>query len=304
MIILQLILNTAHDEIVQILENIPGMTWKSKVHDVMKNKTDQPLNQIFKSKTSQNILTAKKFTPVSSKKAPDYWDWVLMNPGCIDVVLDIGNCRSSSQVSVISTFSDFRCFQGKDVDRVEYSSQYMISCNGQSPCSYCDGGYCGTDIVWKFLIETGTVTEHCVSYKSGTTGKIGKCPTQCDDGSSLQFVKAQEVTNICQEQLNSTKREEIIKQALINGPVSTMLITYEDLYYYESGIYQHVYGWEGGWSACEFIGYGEENGVKFWKVKNVWGREWGENGYFRILRGSPDTFGESEIEFECYQAIV
>ncbi|CAL6043485.1 Cathepsin_B [Hexamita inflata] len=303
MIVITYAINSAHQEVVNILENIPGITWKAKVHESMKDKSNVPLNQIYKSKVlPQAKQASKQFTPVASKEAPDQWDWIQMNPGCSDVVPEQGYCGASAHVSVMNAFSDFRCFQGKDADRVEYSPQYMLNCDPDERCTNCEGSPIPVLWAWKFLIDVGTVPSQCVSYKSGVTGKTGKCPTSCDDGSQIPaLVKAKEVINIC---ISNQANEEAIKQALINGPVSTMLWVYEDLYYYESGIYQHMYGKDMGWSSCEFVGYGEENGVKYWKVKNIWGRQWGENGYFRILRGSPYYGGESQIEYECVQAQV
>ena len=37
-------------------------------------------------------------------------------------------------------------------------------------------------------------------------------------------------------------------------------------------------------------GYGTEGSTKYWTLKNSWGANWGEQGYFRVKRGQ-DTAG-------------
>jgi len=38
--------------------------------------------------------------------------------------------------------------------------------------------------------------------------------------------------------------------------------------------------------AVTLVGYGEENGKKYWIVRNSWSPKWGEDGHIRLERGA------------------
>merc|ERR1719436_1000403 len=65
---------------------------------------------------------------------------------------------------------------------------------------------------------------------------------------------------------------------------------YRSFMSYNSGVYQkHRYEFrpEGG-HAVKMVGFGVDDGDAYWKVANSWGPVWGEEGYFRILRGEDE----------------
>ncbi|CAG0912701.1 unnamed protein product [Notodromas monacha] len=80
-----------------------------------------------------------------------------------------------------------------------------------------------------------------------------------------------------------------------NGPVEGAFSVYEDFINYKSGVYQHVHGKFLGGHAIRILGFGEENGVKYWLVANSWNDDWGDKGYFKILRGKNHLGIEAQL---------
>ena len=87
-----------------------------------------------------------------------------------------------------------------------------------------------------------------------------------------------------------------MKDIYENGSVASSFYLHEDFYTYSSGIYQHVHGKLLGGHFIKLIGWGEENGVKYWIAANSWNPRWGESGFFRVLRGQNECGVETGVQ--------
>ncbi|CAL6029284.1 Cathepsin_B [Hexamita inflata] len=268
----------------EMLKNIPDMTWTPSIPHRFAGMSEESLRGMLLPKGKQAYF--EKTTLVGA--APAAFNWQDAAPECM-VVRDQGQCGSCWAFSSVGPFSDNRCFSKKDATRVIYSEQYMVSCDSNN--LGCNGGYLTMDQY--FLKKTGVPTDKCVSYKSGSKGVTGKCPTTCDDKSPIVLVKSTKFEDVC-------TNEESIKVGLTQGALQTAFTVYSDFMYYNGGIYQHKSGSVEGGHAVTFVGYGEESGVKYWVVRNSWGASWGEKGYFRMIRGINDC----GIEDQCFLTSV
>jgi len=85
----------------------------------------------------------------------------------------------------------------------------------------------------------------------------------------------------------TARGEEGIQKAIMaGGPMEVAFTVYSDFENYAGGIYHHVSGSVAGGHAVKVVGWGVENGNKYWKIANSWNPYWGEKGYFRIKRGN------------------
>jgi len=120
-------------------------------------------------------------------------------------------------------------------------------------------------------------------------------PTKCDSDAVAPHNDFAADKYSYQGNTITVKGEAAIQQAIMaGGPVETSYNVYEDFENYASGVYHHVTGKAAGAHAVKIVGWGIDNGSKYWKIANSWNPYWGEEGFFRILRGTNECGIEAQ----------
>ncbi|CAL5976892.1 Cathepsin_B [Hexamita inflata] len=271
----------------EVLKNIPDLTWTPEIPKFLQNKSQAQVNMYFTPK--QQSRQVPKFTPLNTNvSTPEThqdsvgFDWTVQRPECLNYVEPMEHCVQTELFASINMFSDIRCIKNLDKQRVQYSYQYQLSC-------YNDGNGCNQqlndDVDFARHLEKpfGAVPASCVSYTSGKTGKVAKCPTKCNDGSNLPSrITMDDLDGMAWADWDNC--EEMVQSMVREGPVQMGFNAYSDLVFYSGGVYTHSFGESLGEFRGEVVGWGTDNGVKFWKMKMSFGEDWGERGFLRIAQ--------------------
>ena len=118
--------------------------------------------------------------------------------------------------------------------------------------------------------------------------------TSSEVGTPAKFYKALHMYAIAGVKEDDGDEKNIRYDIFRWGPVCSAMKIYPDFYTFKGkGIYEWNKQYQQvGAHAIEIVGWGEQSNKKYWIVKNSWGTDWGDEGYFKILRG----VNECEIE--------
>jgi C1A family cysteine protease len=138
----------------------------------------------------------------------------------------------------------------------------------------CNGGQ--PDSAFKYMINNGQCSEASYPYKAGVTKTEGSCQ-KCSPA-PVHFSGCYDVTS---------KDQVSLMGAVSKQPVVIAIEAYTRYFQsYSSGILDSDSCGTNLDHAVEIVGYGTENGVDYWNVRNSWSLSWGESGYVRIKKTS------------------
>jgi len=237
------------------------------------------------------LATGITAQPLDATKLPDSFDW--RTKGMVTPVKDQGQCGSCWAFSTIGTIESHWALKGNTL--TQFSEQLLVDCsNGCSNeppygpvCNQgCNGGWQWN--AYSDVISWGGVETETQYPYTAETGSCHKNP-------KILQAKVKSYVCLSNQTAGAANEDQMAAYLMQTGPIAVAMDA-DILQYYYSGI---VDPWFPDWEcdptqldhALLIVGWGVESSeiwgqTPFWIVKNSWGADWGEDGYFRLIRGT------------------
>lgn len=197
---------------------------------------------------------------------PESFDW--REKGAVNAVKDQKSCGSC--YAFASTANLEGLYFRRNNQSMTFSEQQIVDCDNID--QGCNGGLMENTFTW--LKQYGMMSDKDYPYR----GYEGTCK---QDESKF-------ILKIGGYNLLETKDEDHIRDFLyMNGPLA-IAMNANMLQFYTGGVLEgddYLCDPDSINHAITLVGWGVEGNTPYWICKNSWGVNWGEEGYFRIVRG-------------------
>ncbi|KAB1220320.1 Cysteine proteinase RD21a [Morella rubra] len=211
-----------------------------------------------------------RYEPHVGDKLPESVDW--RKEGAVVGVKDQGSCGSCWAFSTVAAVEGIN--QIVTGDLISLSEQELVDCD-TTYNEGCNGGL--MDYAFEFIINNGGIdSEDDYPYNAVD----GRCDTLRKNARVVTIDDYEDVPQ---------NNEKALQKAVANQPISVAIEGGGRAFQlYDSGVFTGKCGTalDHGVAA---VGYGTENGVDYWIVRNSWGANWGEAGYIRMERNVVGT---------------
>jgi len=241
--------------------------------------------------------------------------WGAMCPS-LNEIRDQGSCGSCWAFGGAEAMSDRACIQSNGAFTASLSTEDVLSCC--VTCGFgCNGGY--TAQTWKYFMNTGIVTGDLYDGAGCRPYSIAPCVHHSDDTSrpnceDVPSSSTPACNEVCQDSYTANPYsgdkhntgssykvpravQSIQEELMTYGPAEASFTVYNDFMSYTGGVYYHVTGKSLGGHAVKIMGWGTDadSGMDYWLIANSWNYDWGEEGFFRIRRGTNECGIEGGI---------
>lgn len=258
----------SNDALIDAHNANPGSYWlgHNEFSDLTQEEFSERMLGLIPQSSRKQSFNISTSTLQVTENTPASIDWVAR--GAVTAVKNqeqCGSCWSFSATGAIE--GAYFISSGK---LMSLSEQQLVSCDKQA--SACSGGNMDQAFAW-VNSNGGLCTEDAYPYVSGAKN-VPSCNNRCQNS-----VTVAGHVDVPQSDENS------LLAAVAQQPVSVAVDAMGVFQLYSHGVLTSNQCGSQLDHGVLAVGYGTDNGLKYWKVKNSWGATWGEQGFIRLQRG-------------------
>jgi len=241
---------------------------------------------LIERKWTEKVITPRPHEYLKADSIPDSWDW--RNISGMNYVSPSRNqhipqyCGSCWAHASTSAMNDRISILRKGAwPEVFLAPQHLINCDGGGTCN---GGDAGS--AYEYIHKNGIVEESCAPYQAVDGLSCSPSCKTCHGFNETCPIITNNINWTVSEYGRVSGADNMKAEIYARGPIACNIDATNKLEAYTGGIFSEFKLMPISNHVVSVAGWGVENGVSYWIVRNSWGTYWGESGWFRIVLGS------------------